>query len=90
MSEELNNILYRMKENRNVNAEQPYLDFHESGILLDYIEQLQQENEGLKSNWNELESWLEEIVNNDAYSPYDGWSYEEVIDKIHELKDNLT
>lgn len=43
MDNDIKEILDRMEEAKDINAEQPFLDYHESRILLDYITNLQKE-----------------------------------------------
>lgn len=54
--------------------------------IIDLIEYLQQENKQLKDNWNKLKDYLKETVNSDCYSPYDGYDWQYILDKMQELE----
>lgn len=51
-----------------------------------YVLKLEQENEQLKNNWNKLKKELKETVERDDYSPYDGYDWQDILDKMQELE----
>lgn len=50
------------------------------------IEQLQQENNRLKDNWNELKKWLEEKMS--VYEHQEASNFYVVLNKMQELEGN--
>lgn len=55
----------------------------EAKALLDYITNLQQENERLTNNWNELEEWVKQRIDKIKYN-----SYDDILDKMKKIKEN--
>ena len=84
MSDEIKEILANtleylegIDETRNTKI----LTTNETNILLDYITNLQKENDRLNNIINELEKWVDEYPSEDVW-------YEHITNKLKKLKEN--
>ena len=70
----------------------PKVTLEEQKMILDYITNLQEENDRLNNIINELEKWVEDNIFNKVGSSVDiaieNHTYCKVLDKLKELKEN--
>ena len=75
------------KFNKSITFQNRGIGFTQIGVageILNLIDDLQQENNQLKGNWNELKKWLEE---NESFDDYcNETTFTSVLDKMQELE----
>ena len=75
------------KFNKSITFQNRGIGFTQIGVageILNLIDDLQQENNQLKGNWNELKKWLEE---NESFDDYcNETTFTSVLEKIQELE----
>jgi hypothetical protein len=83
--------IYRDKKKRNLTFND---DDYYSNILIEYIEQLRQENNQLKEQKKELRSWLEErvfylnsVFDRDIYEEQMMLDFSNILIKLNELEE---